>query len=98
MPALLVWGDRDAFIPREVQDELLETLPDARLGSTRASATRCTGSSRSASRRTSPRSAGIPQSCSYPVDGEKQRAGQSGSGSRPASWSARLRSVSATWR
>jgi non-heme chloroperoxidase len=31
MPALLVWGDQDAFIPREVQDELLETLPDARL-------------------------------------------------------------------
>jgi pimeloyl-ACP methyl ester carboxylesterase len=31
MPALLVWGDRDAFIPREVQDELIETLPDARL-------------------------------------------------------------------
>jgi pimeloyl-ACP methyl ester carboxylesterase len=31
MPALLVWGERDAFIPREVQDELLETLPDARL-------------------------------------------------------------------
>jgi pimeloyl-ACP methyl ester carboxylesterase len=31
MPALLVWGDRDAFIPREVQDELLDTLPDARL-------------------------------------------------------------------
>jgi non-heme chloroperoxidase len=31
VPALLVWGDRDAFIPREVQDELIETLPDARL-------------------------------------------------------------------
>jgi non-heme chloroperoxidase len=31
MPALLVWGDQDAFIPREVQDQLLETLPDARL-------------------------------------------------------------------
>jgi len=31
MPALLVWGDRDAFITREVQDELLETLPDPRL-------------------------------------------------------------------
>ena len=31
MPALLVWGDRDAFIPREVQDELVETLPDVRL-------------------------------------------------------------------
>jgi non-heme chloroperoxidase len=31
MPALLVWGDRDAFIPREVQDELLATLPDVRL-------------------------------------------------------------------
>ena len=31
VPALLVWGDRDAFIPRETQDELLETLSDARL-------------------------------------------------------------------
>jgi len=31
MPALLAWGERDAFIPRDVQDELLETLPDARL-------------------------------------------------------------------
>ena len=31
VPALLVWGDRDAFIPREVQDELLEMLPDVRL-------------------------------------------------------------------
>jgi non-heme chloroperoxidase len=31
VPALLVWGDRDAFIPREVQDELVATLPDARL-------------------------------------------------------------------
>ena len=31
IPALLVWGDRDEFIPREVQDELLETLPEARL-------------------------------------------------------------------
>ena len=31
MPALLVWGDRDAFIPRGVQDTLLETLPEARL-------------------------------------------------------------------
>ena len=30
-PALLVWGERDAFIPRAIQDELLETLPDARL-------------------------------------------------------------------
>ena len=30
-PALLIWGERDAFIPRETQDELLETLPDARL-------------------------------------------------------------------
>jgi non-heme chloroperoxidase len=30
-PALLVWGERDAFIPRDVQDELLEMLPDARL-------------------------------------------------------------------
>ena len=31
VPALLVWGERDAFIPRETQDELLETLSDARL-------------------------------------------------------------------
>jgi non-heme chloroperoxidase len=31
MPTLLVWGDQEAFIPREVQDQLLETLPDARL-------------------------------------------------------------------
>jgi pimeloyl-ACP methyl ester carboxylesterase len=30
-PALLVWGEQDAFIPRAVQDELLETLPDVRL-------------------------------------------------------------------
>ena len=30
-PALLVWGEQDAFIPRAVQDELLGTLPDARL-------------------------------------------------------------------
>ena len=30
-PALLVWGEHDAFIPREVQDELLERVPDARL-------------------------------------------------------------------
>jgi non-heme chloroperoxidase len=30
-PALLVWGELDAFIPRSTQDELLETLPDARL-------------------------------------------------------------------
>jgi non-heme chloroperoxidase len=30
-PALLVWGDQDAFIPRESQDELLESLGDARL-------------------------------------------------------------------
>jgi pimeloyl-ACP methyl ester carboxylesterase len=30
-PALLVWGEEDAFIPRAVQDELLETLPDVRL-------------------------------------------------------------------
>lgn len=31
VPSLLVWGDRDAFIPREVQDELLDVLPEARL-------------------------------------------------------------------
>jgi non-heme chloroperoxidase len=31
VPALLVWGDQDAFIPREVQDQLLDTLPDVRL-------------------------------------------------------------------
>ena len=31
VPSLLVWGDRDAFIPREVQDELLDLLPEARL-------------------------------------------------------------------
>jgi non-heme chloroperoxidase len=31
VPALLVWGDRDAFIPRATQDELLETLADSRL-------------------------------------------------------------------
>ena len=30
-PALLIWGEQDAFIPRAVQDELLGTLPDARL-------------------------------------------------------------------
>ena len=30
-PALLVWGEQDAFISRETQDELLATLPDARL-------------------------------------------------------------------
>ena len=30
-PALLVWGDQDAFIPREAQDELLESLGHARL-------------------------------------------------------------------
>ena len=30
-PALLVWGEQDAFIPRAAQDELLEALPDARL-------------------------------------------------------------------
>jgi pimeloyl-ACP methyl ester carboxylesterase len=30
-PALLVWGDQDAFILREAQDELLESLGDARL-------------------------------------------------------------------
>jgi len=31
VPALLVWGEQDAFIPRAVQDELLETVPDVRL-------------------------------------------------------------------
>ena len=31
VPALLVWGELDAFIPRETQDELLETLSDSRL-------------------------------------------------------------------
>jgi len=30
-PALLVWGDQDAFIRREVQDELLDALADSRL-------------------------------------------------------------------
>jgi non-heme chloroperoxidase len=30
-PALQVWGELDAFIPRKIQDELLETLPDTRL-------------------------------------------------------------------
>jgi non-heme chloroperoxidase len=30
-PALLVWGDQDAFIPRESQDELLEALANSRL-------------------------------------------------------------------
>jgi non-heme chloroperoxidase len=30
-PALLVWGDQDAFIPRGIQDELLEALADSRL-------------------------------------------------------------------
>jgi non-heme chloroperoxidase len=30
-PALLVWGEGDAFIPRAVQDELLETIPEVRL-------------------------------------------------------------------
>jgi pimeloyl-ACP methyl ester carboxylesterase len=30
-PALLIWGEKDAFIPRETQDELLGLLPDARL-------------------------------------------------------------------
>ena len=30
-PALLVWGDQDAFIAREAQNELLESLGDARL-------------------------------------------------------------------
>ena len=31
VPALLVWGDQDAFIAREVQDELLATLANSRL-------------------------------------------------------------------
>jgi len=31
LPALLLWGDKDAFIPRAVQDGLLETLPDSQL-------------------------------------------------------------------
>ena len=30
-PAMLVWGEEDAFIPRAIQDELLEAIPDARL-------------------------------------------------------------------
>jgi non-heme chloroperoxidase len=30
-PALLVWGDRDAFTPRGTQDALLETLAESRL-------------------------------------------------------------------
>ena len=30
-PALLIWGEQDAFIPRETQDELLESLANARL-------------------------------------------------------------------
>jgi pimeloyl-ACP methyl ester carboxylesterase len=30
-PALLLWGDHDAFIAREAQDELLEQLTDSRL-------------------------------------------------------------------
>jgi non-heme chloroperoxidase len=30
-PALLVWGDQDAFIKRETQDELLGALADSRL-------------------------------------------------------------------
>jgi non-heme chloroperoxidase len=31
VPTLLVWGERDAFVPRETQDGLLEALEDARL-------------------------------------------------------------------
>lgn len=31
MPALLLWGERDAFSPRSAQDELLATLGDAQL-------------------------------------------------------------------
>ena len=31
MPTLLVWGDQETWIRREVQDELLKTLPDSRL-------------------------------------------------------------------
>jgi pimeloyl-ACP methyl ester carboxylesterase len=30
-PALLVWGDRDAYVPREHQDRLLAALPAGRL-------------------------------------------------------------------
>jgi non-heme chloroperoxidase len=30
-PSLLVWGDRDAYTPRERQDRLLAALPGARL-------------------------------------------------------------------
>ena len=30
-PALLVWGDQDTFIKREIQDKLLEALTDSRL-------------------------------------------------------------------
>jgi non-heme chloroperoxidase len=31
MPTLLIWGDQETWIRREVQDELLKTLPDSRL-------------------------------------------------------------------
>jgi non-heme chloroperoxidase len=31
VPTLLVWGDRDALIPRATQDELLASLPESRL-------------------------------------------------------------------
>jgi non-heme chloroperoxidase len=31
MPALLLWSDQETWIRREVQDELLKTLPDSRL-------------------------------------------------------------------
>jgi non-heme chloroperoxidase len=30
-PALLIWGEKDEFIPRATQDELLATLPESRL-------------------------------------------------------------------
>jgi non-heme chloroperoxidase len=30
-PALVIWGDQDTWIPRDVQDALLDALPDARL-------------------------------------------------------------------
>jgi pimeloyl-ACP methyl ester carboxylesterase len=31
VPTLIVWGDRDALIPREWQDELASCIPDAEL-------------------------------------------------------------------
>jgi pimeloyl-ACP methyl ester carboxylesterase len=30
-PALIIWGDRDSYVPRADQERLLATLPDARL-------------------------------------------------------------------